>query len=154
MLTTVMPSSQPKSQHQDLRDFAERLSSVVSLSRELVISALQQNLSRSVNYQDSTEELLEQIRIVTIVGIGQGFQPRRLSWAIASTEDEANDQLEFALREEMSSIRKALGIDNHWIFLVSPNRELSRDEGEDLMETSGDFRSAGQPECFIVKRFF
>jgi hypothetical protein len=99
MLATVM-QQETENQNQSLRDFAARYVSVFRPSLVEAIAAVKpyfpeaigDGLRPALGDRASVDDILAAIGIIVIVDIGKGYRPMRLSWSIASSDEEAQEQ--------------------------------------------------------------
>lgn len=116
------------------------------------VTAIQPYFPTFIIFAGYVEVLLELVGLVVIVDIGQGTEPKRLSWSIAESELMAQAQLKKYQRADYCAVRKGLGINYHWIFLV-PHRNLTAYSDDFLVDGLIDFDIAGRPNCWILDRF-
>ena len=154
MTATLMTISSLQAElNQELRDYAEEMGIIqVHPTLEDAIAAVNPHFPELISAHSSAEALLEELGFVIIRDMGQGFGPKRVSWSIAISEDEAHQQLQTYQQNSYQEIREALGIDFHWIFLV-PRRDLFLCSMDELISASGGFRKVGKPICWVVNEF-
>ncbi len=139
--------------NEELRQYAKSTRAVqVRPLRPVVVGAIEDNFPGLLKQCDSIEDALEELGLVVIEDIGQGFDPKRISWSITNTEGEIKEQLKLYMQPAYKQLRLALGINHHWIFFV-PDRDLYLFTDEELIEGCGSFRSAGSPECWVLDSF-
>jgi hypothetical protein len=149
---TVPLSESQRELNEDLRHYAATYVTQVCPLRPVVVSAIEDNFPGLLAQSDSIDDTLEKLGIVVIEDIGQGFDPKRISWSITDIREEAEAQLGQYMEPSYRKLRKALSIDYHWIFFV-PDRDLYLYTDEELTEGFGSFRSAGKPESWILDSF-
>lgn len=156
MLTKTVTFPLSESQRElngNLRDFAQAMRVVqVCPIKSIAISAIEENFPGLLARIGSLEEALEELGFVVIRNMGQGYDPKRVSWSIADSEQLAIAQQEQFMQLEYRAVRKAFEIDYHWVFFV-PDRDLYSYSSDILVDGSGDFRDDGRPECWIFDRF-
>jgi hypothetical protein len=136
-----------------LRDYA-RSTRVVQVRplKNVVVTAIESNFPGLLDKYGSLEDALEALGIVVIEDIGQGFDPKRISWSIATQQDAVDEQMTRYTQPEYRQLRRMLGIDYHWIFFV-PKGNLWLYTDEQLIEGIGTFRDAGRPDCWVLDEF-
>lgn len=152
--TVTLPLSENQRElNGNLRNFARAMRVVqVCPIKSIAISAIEENFPGLLAQSGSLEEALEELGFVVIRNMGQGYDPKRVSWSIADSEQLAITQQEQFMQPEYRAVRKAFEIDYHWVFFV-PDKDLYLYTDEALIEGSGSFRSAGRPECWIMDEF-
>jgi hypothetical protein len=150
-MNTVMFAKQPSSLSQlndELREFSEILRMVrYQPTLEEAIAAVKPHFPELTLQAQTVEQVLDPVGLVVIVDMGQGIDPKRISWSAARTKEEAENQQTKYMAESYRSIRKALGIDSHWVCLVFDG--FLGDSDSVLIEGCGNFRAVGEPECWI-----
>lgn len=150
-MNTLMIAEQPRSLpelNDDLRQFAEVMRMIrVKPTLTEVIAAVKPAFPDNVVKTQATQELLDEVGVVVIVDIGQGIHPMRISWSAAATQEDADAQQKTYQGENYRTIRKALGIDYHWVCLVFEG--FLADSDSVLIEGIGNFRAAGEPDCWV-----
>lgn len=137
----------------DLREFADILRMVrYQPTLEEAIAAVKPHFPEATSQAQTVEQVLDPMGLVVIVEIGQGIDPKRISWSIADSDTTAQEQFKQYQSSEYSAVRAALGIDYHWIFLV-PHQELTTFSDDFLVDGLIDFDNAGKPACWILDRF-
>lgn len=116
------------------------------------VTAIQPYFPTFIKFAGYVEIILELVGLVVIVDIGQGTEPKRFSWSIAESELLAQAQLKQYQRADYCAVRRHLGIDYHWIFLV-PHQDLTVDIDDFLVNGLIEFDIAGRPNCWILDRF-
>lgn len=154
-MNTLMIAEQPRSLpelNDELRKFAEIMPvTVIDVSSQDAISAIHPHF-RGIADSESTQMLLDQVGLVVVTDIGQGFDPMRISWSASQTNHEAHRQLEQYMQPEYRAIRKALAIDYHWVCLFS-SRLLGM-SASSFVDASGDFYVLDdRPECWICELY-
>ena len=122
-------------------------------TKVVLLEAIAQHFPGQISDIDNPEELLERIGIVVIEDLGHGFEPKRISWSITNDMEVAIRQVDKFMQNAYRAVRKAFGIDYHWIFYV-PNQDLLNFDNEQLQEAIGEFREDGLPECWICDWFW
>lgn len=139
--------------NEDLREFTESIRMIqYHPTLETVLSSVRPQFPELSTEAQSVEQILESVGLIVIVDMGQGIEPKRISWSIADSEATAEAQLNQYQQPEYRAVRTALGIDYHWIFLV-PHRELTTFSDDFLVDGLIDFDNAGKPTCWILDRF-
>lgn len=151
MLMLTDPNQLADLNHQ-LREFAELMPvTVVEVSSQDVVSAINPHFPE-IAASESTQALLDQVGLVVVTDIGQGFDPMCISWSAAQTSEEAHRQREQYMQPEYKAIRKILGIDCHWVCLFS-SRLMSM-SASSFVDASGDFYGLNdKPECWICELY-
>jgi hypothetical protein len=136
-----------------LRDYARSMRVVqVCPLKNVVVKAIENNFPSLLDECEFLEDALETLGIVVIEDIGQGFDPKRISWSIATQQEAVNEQMARYMQPEYRQLRRMLGIDYHWIFFV-PKGNLWLYTEDELLDGIGTFRRAGRPECWVLDEF-
>lgn len=154
MLTkTATISETQRELNEELRHYAQSMQVVqVCPIKSIVVTAVEENFPGLLEESELLEEALEELGLVMIEDIGQGYRPKRISWSIADRETEAKAQLERYSDASYTALRRALDINYHWIFLV-PDGDLYSQSDDALLDGLIDFESADKPDCWILDRF-
>lgn len=150
LLSMVLPFTQPNVRlHEDLRYFGSLMPvTLVDVSLNEAYSAIAPSFPEIASKAHSAEALLEQVGLVVITDVGQGYNPMRISWSVATQTEDAQAQFEMYQQLPYAQVRKALGVDFHWIFLVSDDF-LSMSKSS-FIDAVGDFSLQSQkPNCWI-----
>jgi hypothetical protein len=153
MLHLMSPVTTQKQLNELLKDYA-RYTRVVQVCplKNVVVTAIEESFPGLLDECESIEDALETLGIVVIEEIGQGVDPKRISWSIATQQAAVDEQMTRYTRPEYRQLRRLLGIDYHWIFFV-PEGDLWLYTDEQLIDGIGTFRDAGRPDCWVLDEF-
>jgi hypothetical protein len=131
----------------ELREFAEDMPViVVRPPREDLIAAVEPHFPELVEDATYLHEFLDPVGIAAIVRIGKDTT---ISWSVADNIEDASEQVVKYSQPVYREIRKALGIQYHWVVKVRPDFWGYDDNA--IVERYGGFAQlATKPECWIL----
>jgi hypothetical protein len=131
----------------ELREFAEDMPViVVRPPREDLIAAVEPHFPKLVENATYLHEFLDPVGISVIVRIGKDII---ISWSVADNAEDAAEQVEKFSQPVYCEIRKALGIQYHWVVKVRPDF-WGYDDNEIVERHGGFAQLATKPECWIL----
>lgn len=132
----------------ELREFAQRMPvTLVEISIKEAIAAVAPHLPYLILECDYGPTLLDRVGLAVVVDMGQGFDPMRISWSASKTAEDAQYDREQYQQPEYKAIRKALGIDYHWVCQLFEG--FLGDSDSVVVKGMGNFIAAGKPECWV-----
>jgi hypothetical protein len=131
----------------ELREFAEDMPViVVRPPREDLIAAVEPHFPELVEEATYLHEFLDPVGIAVIVRIGKDIF---ISWSVADSAEEASEQVEKYSQPVYCEIRKALGIQYHWVVKVRPNF-WGYDDNTVVERYGGFAQLPTKPDCWIL----
>ena len=148
----LMIAEQPRSLSElngEFREFATNMGMIIHQpSLEEVTNAIAPHFPDQIVGVITGQELLERLGLVLIEDTGQGFDPKRISWSVANTDEMAATQLAQHKTPAYCSIRQELDINYHWILLDSGDDYLYMSKSSFIDYVGGFDRRDGQ-DCWI-----
>jgi len=148
--TALIEGKLRHSLNDELREFSKTMPVVIEHpSLEAAQTAISPHFPDLLDRYHGAQELLDRVGIVVLIHIGHGIQDTWISWSVADTKESALEQVVKYSQSTYCEIRKALGIQYHWVVKVRP--DFWGYDDNTIVERYGGFAQLPtKPECWIL----